>query len=251
MMETPAPDEDCPDVFVSLIATSSSTRHFGRPRWHDGEMQALSFDAQERRALCDLFDQLGADAPTLLDGWTARDLAAHIVLRERDPIAGACLVLHGAFQRFAERRRARLAKHREFDWLVWRIRSGPPPGFFRIGWVRSLANLNEFFVHYEDLRRANGLGPRTLAPDLEAALWRNVRRGSRYLSRRLRGAGLEIAWAGTDERMTVRKALPSARLSGEPSELLLYIFGRRTAAQVEVLGPAQAVATVHDTHFGM
>ena len=216
------------------------------------DMQDLRFDTEERLALCDLFDELGADAPTLLDGWTARDLAAHIVLRERDPIAGPCLVLPGLFQRFAERRRARLAEHTEFGWLVARIRSGPPPGLFRIGWVRSLANLNEFFVHHEDVRRANGLGPRdTLTPALEAALWRNVRRGSRYLSRRLRGAGLEIVWAGTDVRVTVRKAEPTVRLSGPPGELLLFIFGRQAAAQVEVLGPAQAVATVHDTHFGM
>ena len=50
---------------------------------------------------------------------------------------------------------------KDFAWLVARIRSGPPIGFFRIGWVRSLANLNEFFVHHEDVRRANGLGPRT------------------------------------------------------------------------------------------
>jgi uncharacterized protein (TIGR03085 family) len=215
-------------------------------------MADLSLDAQERVALCDLFEELGADVPTLLNGWTAKDLAAHIVLRERDLIAAPCLVLPGLFQRFAERRRARLAKRREFEWLVARIRSGPPPGFFRIGWVRSFPNLNEFFVHHEDVRRANGLEPRdSLAPAFEAALWRNARQGSRYLSRRLREAGLEIRWAGTDERMTVRDAEPIARLSGPPGELLLYLFGRQAAARVEVTGPAKAVATVRRTHFGM
>jgi uncharacterized protein (TIGR03085 family) len=215
-------------------------------------MQEIPFDAQERLALCDLFEELGADVPTLLKGWTAKDLAAHIVLRERDLIAGPCLLLPGLFQRFAERRRVRLAERREFEWLVARIRSGPPPGFFRIGWVRSFPNLNEFFVHHEDVRRANGLGPRdSLPPELETALWRNIRQGSRYLSRRLREAGLEIQWAGTDERMTVREAEPSARLSGQPGELLLYIFGRQAAARVEATGPATAVATVHRTHFGM
>jgi uncharacterized protein (TIGR03085 family) len=219
---------------------------------HHGDMQDLPLDAQERLALCDLFDQLGADAPTLIDGWTTRDLAAHIVLRERDPIAGPCIILPGPFERFAEQRRVGLAVHREFGWLVARIRSGPPPGLFRIGWIRSLANLNESFVHHEDVRRANGLGPRDpLTPALDAALWRNVRRGSRYLSRRLSGAGLEIEWAGTDQQLTVRKAEPAVRLNGTPGELLLYIFGRQAAAQVEVLGPARAVATVHHTHFGM
>ena len=167
-------------------------------------MGDLLFDAQERLELCVLFDELGPSAPTLLEGWTAHDLAAHIVLRERDLIAAPCLVLPGPFQRFAERRRVRLANRHDFAWLVARIRSGPPPGFFRIGWVRSFPNLNEFFVHHEDVRRANGLGPRHPHADLEAALWRNVRRGGRYLSRRLRRAGLEIEWAGTGEPLTVR-----------------------------------------------
>src|SRR5881227_3712913 len=85
------------------------------PRHHEG-MEDLPFDAQERRALCDLFEELGTDAPTLLDGWTGKDLAAHLVLRERDPIAGPCLVLPGSFQRFAERRSLKLAEKREFTW---------------------------------------------------------------------------------------------------------------------------------------
>jgi uncharacterized protein (TIGR03085 family) len=215
-------------------------------------MGELPFDAQERIALCVLFDELGPDVPTLLDGWTAHDLAAHIVLRERDLVAAPCIVLPGPFQRFAERRRVTLAGRREFGWLVERIRSGPPPGFFRIGWVRSFPNLNEFFVHHEDVRRANGRGPRdALAPGLEAALWRNVRQGSRFLSRRLREAGLELEWAGTDERLTVRTGAPGVRVSGPPGELLLFLFGRGTAARVEVTGPAEAVATVRGAHLGM
>jgi uncharacterized protein (TIGR03085 family) len=208
-------------------------------------------DMQERRELCDLFDALGPSVPTLLAGWTANDLAAHLVLRERDLVAGPCLVLPGPFQRFAERRRAQLARRKDFRWLVERIRSGPPIGFFRIGWVRSLANLNEFFVHHEDVRRANGQEPRSLTPAMDTALWRNVRRGSRYLSRRLDACGLEIAWAETNELVTVQPGEPSARLSGLPGELLLYLFGRQAAAQVDVSGPPEAVAAVDRTHFGM
>ena len=95
------------------------------------------------------------------------------------------------------------------------------------------------------------MDPRTLTPDLEAALWRNVRRGSRYLGRRLREVGLEIEWAGTSERLRVRPGEPTARLRGPPGELLLYIFGRQCAAHVEVTGPAETVAAVHRTQFGM
>jgi len=211
----------------------------------------VSLDSQERRELCDLFEELGPSVPTLLEGWTAHDLAAHLVLRERDPVAGPCLVLPGPFARFAERRRARLAAREDFTWLVGRIRSGPPIGFFRIGWVRSVANLNEFFVHHEDVRRANGQGPRGLTLAMDAALWRNVVSGGRYLSRRLHACGLEIEWAGTNQRVRVRPGEPTALLSGLPGELLLYVFGRQAAAQVDVSGPAEAVAAVHGTHFGM
>ena len=209
------------------------------------------FDAQERRELCDLLVELGPSAPTLLDAWTANDLAAHLVVRERDLLAGPCLVLPGPFGRFAARRQAGLADRRDFAWLVERIRSGPPIGFFRLRWVRSLPTLNEFFVHHEDLRRANSLGPRSLVPEMEAALWRNVRRSSRYLTRRLRGAGLELEWQRTGERLTVRSGEPTARLSGPPGELLLYVFGRQAAAEVEVSGSADAVAAVRRTHLGM
>ena len=214
-------------------------------------MGDVPLDAQERRELCDLFSELGPSVPTLLDGWTAHDLAAHLVLREHDPVAGPCIVLPGAFEQFAERRRARLAGRTDFTRLVGQIRSGPPIGFFRLGWVRSMANLNEFFVHHEDVRRANGLGPRSLTPALDAALWRNVRRGGRFLGRRLRSCGLEIEWAGTNERVRVREGEPMARLGGLPGELLLYLFGRQAAAQVELSGPPEAVVAVQRTHFGM
>lgn len=127
---------------------------------HSDGMAIVLFDAIERAQLCDLLDELGPEAPTLLEPWTTRDLAAHIALREHDHPAGPGLVLPGAWSRFAERRRRELTL-RDFPWLVETIRSGPPPGFFRIGWVRRVPNLNEFFVHHEDVRRANGHAPRT------------------------------------------------------------------------------------------
>src|SRR6266496_4406731 len=156
---------------------------------HSGDMADPLFDAVERAQLSDLLGELGPEAPTLLAPWTTRDLAAHLVLRERDYLAGPGLVLPGAWARLAERRRRRLAL-RDFTWLVATIRSGPPPGFFRIGWVRRLPGLNEFFVHHEDVRRANGRGPRTNEHAMDEALWRNVSRAPWFLARRLRVARL-------------------------------------------------------------
>ncbi len=59
----------------------------------------------------------------LLKPWTTRDLAAHLVLREHDHLAGPGLVLPGAWGRFAERRRRALAS-RDFSWLVATVRVG-------------------------------------------------------------------------------------------------------------------------------
>lgn len=214
-------------------------------------MGDTALDGRERRELCDLLEELGASAPTLLDGWTAHDLAAHLVLREHDLVAAPCRVLPGPFARIAERRRAALVAQHDFTTLVGRVRSGPPRGFFRIGWVRTFPNMNEYYVHHEDLRRANGMGPRALASELDAALWRNVRLGRRFLSRRLRSTGLEIVWEGTNKRIVGRRGAPPARLSGRPGELLLYLFGRQAAAQIDLSGPPDAVAAVERCHFGM
>jgi uncharacterized protein (TIGR03085 family) len=88
------------------------------------------FDAAERAHLCDLLGELGPGAPTLLAPWTTRDIAAHLVLRERDHVAAPGLVLPGAWGRLAERRRRALAL-RDFTWLITTLRSGPPPGLTR------------------------------------------------------------------------------------------------------------------------
>ena len=208
------------------------------------------FDAVERARLCDLLDELGPDAPTLLAPWTARDIAAHLILRERDPLAGPGLVLPGAWHSLATRRQEALAR-RDFTWLTATLRSGPPPGFFRIGWVRQLPSLNEFFVHHEDVRRANGRRARTNERAMDEALWRNVSRGAWLLARRLRGAGLELVWAGTAQTVRARRGEPVASMTGPPGELLLYLFGRQGAAHVELSGPAAAVDAVRRARFGM
>ena len=209
-----------------------------------------SLDAIEREQLCDLMHDLGPEAPTLLEPWTTLDLAAHLVIREHDYRAAPGLVVPGAWGRFAERHRQALTRS-DYATLLATIRTGPPPGFFRIGWVRRGPNLNEFFVHHEDVRRANGLAPRTNTEALDEALWRNVGWAPWLLARRLRGVGLELEWAGTTRVLRARRGTPAARLTGLPGELLLYLFGRQTAADVEVSGPGTAVEAVERVRFGI
>ncbi len=140
-------------------------------------------------------NELGSEAPTLLEPWTTHDLAAHLVVREHDYRAAPGLVVPGAWGRFAERRRSALGRS-DYGTLLATIYSGPPRGFFRVGWVRRGPNLNEFFVHHEHVRRANGFDRRTNAAALDDALWRNVGFARWFLARRLRGVGLELEWVG-------------------------------------------------------
>jgi len=214
-------------------------------------MSGVWWDDVERAALCHDLERFGTNAPTLLPGWTASDLAAHLVQREHDPLSAPTLVLPVRYQRFADRRRATLLRRHGFDRLVTMIGTGPPVGLFRVPWVRATANLNELFVHHEDLRRANGLDPRTdLPPGLDDALWRNVRVSGRYLTRRVRGAGLTAHRAGTGEVVAVRRGEPTVTVVGPPGELLLFLFGR-DAARVDLVGTPDAVAAVRAAHLGM
>src|SRR5690606_5070843 len=120
-----------------------------------------------------------------------------------------------------------------------------------------LLNLNEYVVHHEDVRRANGMGPRTDRPDLDGEVWSMLRRGAKLMTRKVKGAGLVLRRAdariSSDEIVTRKTAegQPTATLTGEPVELLLYLFGRRGAAQVELTGPPEAVAAVEQAAFGV
>jgi uncharacterized protein (TIGR03085 family) len=206
-------------------------------------------DGLERALLCDLLEGLGPEAATVLEPWTTRDLAAHLFLREHDSLAGPGLVIPGAWARFAERKRKE-AMSRDFAELVATIRSGPP-GVFRLGWLRRVPNLNEFFVHHEDVRRANGGTRRALDPIMNDALWANARGWAWYLARRLNGPGLDIRNSVTGQTARARRGAPAVWIVGEPGELLLYLFGRQNVAEVDFAGPVDAIEAVTRAKFGL
>src|SRR4051794_21442907 len=130
-----------------------------------------AFARSERQALCDTLQSAGPDAPTLDEGWSARDLAAHLVLRETRPDASVGIVV-APLSGWTRRVQSGIA-HEPWPRLVDRLRSGPPrwspsalPG------VDERLNLLEFVVHHEDVRRAvPGWQPRALSAELQDALW--------------------------------------------------------------------------------
>lgn len=205
-------------------------------------------DARERRELCDLFEELGPAAPTLCEGWATLDLAAHLVVRERDPRSAPGIMFGDRFEGLLERVMTK-ATDRGYDHLVEQVRNGPPLGPFVVPGLRKLLNLNEYVVHHEDVRRANGLAPRTDRPELQDQLWRMLRHGARLMLRKVKGATVRLV-RPDGESITVGSG-PEVTIAGDPVELLLYLQGRRAAAVVEVSGPAAARQALESAQLGI
>jgi uncharacterized protein (TIGR03085 family) len=209
-----------------------------RSAYHRG----VSYAREERAALCALLDATGPDAPTLCEGWRTKDLAAHLVLRERRPDAAAGLVaapLAGHTQRVHQA----LASRVPFGDLVEQIRTGPPAlSFYRLPGMDDRTNTVEFFVHHEDVRRAaDGWQPRDIDSGLTETLWQRLRL-ARFIMRRV-PVGVELvrddvpaAPGRRRVRIMVSAKTPVVTVTGHPSELTLWVLGRRTAAAVRVDG---------------
>jgi uncharacterized protein (TIGR03085 family) len=196
----------------------------------------------ERVALCETFLRTGPASPTLCEGWDTSDLAAHLVLRERRPDAQAGIYLPPLAGHTASVQ-AQLANE-PWEQLVAEVRDGPPIwNPMRWGPVDELTNTAEFFVHHEDVLRAQPhWQPRTLHPDLEQALWRICSTSARLTLRRAQ-VGVELVAPGLG-RVTAKRGHPSVRVEGPPAELLLFCYGRREVAQVALDGPNEAIDTL-------
>lgn len=201
----------------------------------------------ERSGLCDALIRSGPGAPTLCEGWLTRDLAAHVFVRERRPLAASGIVLGGTFAKLtASSMRAALRTY-GYVGLVARVRSGPP-----LLWrpVDDLVNLVEFFVHTEDVRRAAPDWEARNDPQLDGALWASLGRWSKMMTRKLQGAGLELQ-RPDGERIVAHRGGPSAVLSGGPQELVLFLYGRAQVARVALSGAEEAQRAVREARFGI
>ncbi|HLI39840.1 MAG TPA: TIGR03085 family metal-binding protein [Streptosporangiaceae bacterium] len=210
----------------------------------------MGYSRDERLALCALLDEAGPDAPTLCEGWTTRDLAAHLVLRERRPDAAAG-ILGGPLAAYTARVQQRLSAQTPYRDLVEAIRNGPPKlSVWAIPGMEEQAGIVEYFVHHEDVRRAApGWEPRDIGPGLADALWARLRM-ARFTLRKV-PVGVEFARDDTGGeggsaafRMTVRQRTPVVTVIGSPAELTMWASGRVSAARVRMDGAEAAVSTL-------
>ena len=207
----------------------------------------MSLASRERAALCDLFDEVGPDAPTLCEGWDTRDLAAHLHLRETSPLAVGILLppLSGVM----ERRQREMASG---DWstLVNRVRTPPRWSYSSIGPIDARLNASEYFVHHEDVRRAQpDWEPRELSEADERALWGVLQAmAKRFYAK----SPVPVVLRRPDGAELIAKpGHPAVILSGVVSELVMHAFGRTDHIILEVEGPSDMVEAFEQTPLGI
>jgi uncharacterized protein (TIGR03085 family) len=205
---------------------------------------------RERAALCDLFAELGPDQPTLCGDWTTRDLAAHLVVRERRPDAAIGIIVSKAAG-YTDTVQSGVAKT-EWGKLVDTVRSGPP--FWsptKIGKIDELANTVEFFVHLEDVRRAQPTWePRELDDDLTTALYGVLGKMAKRLVKNS-PVGIVLEPDDDHEPIVAKQAEPSVTVRGPVGELVMFVYGRQAHSSVEVSGDDDSVAAVNAASFGI
>ncbi|GGM88039.1 TIGR03085 family metal-binding protein [Streptomyces fuscichromogenes] len=204
-----------------------------------------TFAKRERLLLADLLETAGPEAPTLCEGWVTRDLAAHVVVRERRPDAAGGTVIKQLAPRL-EKVTAEFAA-KPYEELIQLIRTGPPRfSPFQLKQVDEAANTVEFYVHTEDVRRAQpDWSARELDPVFQDALWARLERTARLLGR---GVPTGLVLRRPDGQTAVaHRGAPVVTVTGEPSELLMFAFGRQSKAKVEVDGDENAIAKLHES----
>ncbi len=198
--------------------------------------------------MCDLALEVGADAPTLCEGWAVRDLVAHCLVRENSPVGAAGVVVPplSGLTEWAMDRQARQGLPR----MVKKLRD---PGLtpFALPAVEKAMNSLEYFVHHEDIRRAQpGWEPRELRSSDQDKLWRLVTRAARGLLRKSE-VPVTLRRADTAETAEVRPGTDPVTVTGLPAELVMFVFGRSETHGLSFDGPRAQVTRLRGADKGL
>lgn len=203
----------------------------------------------ERAALCDLFHQLGPDAPTLCAGWTTYDLVAHLVLRERRLDANPGIALKPLAGYTASVQDGLKARH-SFAELVRTARE--PGGLYGLlPRLDEAVNTMEYLVHHEDVRRAQpSWEPRELPEDLDDYLWKRLNGMARLMLRKS-PVGVVLHRLGGGVAIGGAKDGAKVEVTGMATELLLFCFGRQAHARVDLSGDEGSIGRLMHASLGV
>ncbi|OBG89309.1 TIGR03085 family protein [Mycobacterium sp. NS-7484] len=207
----------------------------------------MSVARRERAALVESLRAAGPDAPTLCEGWTARDLAAHLVVRERRLDAAPGIVVP-QLAGYTERVQRKLTEGTEWAALVDQIAAGPPL-YSPFKLLDPLVNVAEMFIHNEDVRRAQpDWEPRVLDQETVTSLTKQVSNMARMAMGK---SPARVALRTPDGKtLATVGSGPEVTVTGEPGELLMFAAGREPA-RVTFSGDDAAVAALRAAHRGL
>jgi uncharacterized protein (TIGR03085 family) len=194
----------------------------------------------ERAAICDLFEAVGPAAPTLCEGWDTHHLVAHLRGRES---ANLLRVFASAIPRVGDPSVDNIVSHHDYASLVDGLRHGPPKlSLYRVSKLDPLLNGLEFFIHHEDVRRAApAWEPRVLPRWAQDEIWARTVGGAKMTQWRAPTA-VVLERSDAEGSAQVSKGDQAVVVRGLPSEITLYLSGRRDASRVELLGPSDSIA---------
>jgi uncharacterized protein (TIGR03085 family) len=203
----------------------------------------------ERAALAELFSETGPDRPTLCAGWQTRDLAAHLVTRDRRPDAALGIIVK-PLAGYTDKLRNSAAK-RPWETLVDQVAKPPRLSMAGIGPLDRATNTTELFVHHEDVRRAQeGWSPRPLEQGLGKALAGQVRLVGKLRLRRF-PASITINMPGYAQPFRTGAGGPDLDVSGDPGEMTLLLSGRQQVSRVNIVGPDDLVDRLRNAPLGI
>ncbi|MCL4449526.1 MAG: TIGR03085 family metal-binding protein [Actinobacteria bacterium] len=235
-------------------------------------MSTVELLLHEREMLCQTLQEVGPNGPTLCQGWNASDLAAHLLVREHNPLTLPGMAFDKAFGGIlagytsAAMRRAQLSG---FDDMISRLRLGPPL-LYRMKGPSALINLAENWIHHEDLLRADDTGTCAACDhkeqhrELDDTLWKVIGFYGYIASLRLKGVSLRLLGADGQSKHIGKSRVIShggdkagngesnvVTLEGAPGDIVLYLTGRQKAASISVDASPHAMEILNSAKLGL
>ena len=195
-------------------------------------MTNKQFVLHEREYLVALLKGLQPEqwsAQTLCEGWSVEDLAAHLVVRERNIVGGIGLIfpslsyLHDA--------RIKKVESHGHQYIIEKLSNYPC-------YMPASLNITEFWVHNEDFLRAELKMSRPRPSKQEnAILWNSLKGLARVRKSMVKDLG-NVVMKNTETNETIdilfNNQTKSTNIAGTAGELLLYFYGRRDATKVKI-----------------
>lgn len=206
----------------------------------------MNFVTAERQRLVTTFERVGADAPTLCEGWSAEDLLRHLVIREIYPHVGLFAKVPVGLADPA-REQVEELNGQDYDTLLSTFRDGRQKlSPLQVAPVDRAMNTLEYVIHHEDLRRAqNPVLGRVLTGEEQREIFTHLK----GMAQMLFAASpvrivLHAPGIGDITALATKRHKNTVTITGAPVELALFAFGRDSVADVSFAGDASDIEKV-------